>query len=136
MSKHKYIRRIIGHGAVAPPHEEYITCPFCGAGCDYYVHPIKVMVNAGGLITSIDSKGTHFSQGSPSGRGVLIELQFLAECGHTFTLSLQFHKGMTMVYLREDETEHETITVEDPIDPDSPYAVGPQPEDVPARVVI
>lgn len=74
--------------------DQYIACPECGC-CN--MHPVKVDVNAGGSITTIDHLGTHMSTGLPSGRGVLISIMFHGECCHVTVMHLQFHKGSTDV---------------------------------------
>ena len=63
---------------------------------DTYNHPIAVRVNRGGEITEVTEDGTRLSAGSPAGRGVRIEVDFISENdGHLWTLALQFHKGQT-----------------------------------------
>ncbi len=63
-----------------------IRCPFCdpqeNAAADA-AHPIRVVVNAGGSITTVDHEGTRMKAGEPAGRGVAIALEFGCECGHT-----------------------------------------------------
>jgi hypothetical protein len=61
------------------------------------MHPVKVVVNAGGSITTIDYDGTRMSAGEPADRGVRIELHFDSEWGKTLVMAFQFHKGQTRV---------------------------------------
>ena len=70
----------------------FVACPQCGCVC---MHPVKVDVNAGGSITTVDHLGTHMSTGLPSGRGVRISIMFHGECNHMAVMVLQFHKGST-----------------------------------------
>lgn len=72
----------------------------CGRlGCDMHlVHPTAVTVNRGGVVTVIDEDGERIDPGrAPSGRGVMIRLDFCCECGHAFAIVYQFHKGETFV---------------------------------------
>lgn len=84
-----------------------MMCPGCG---DVYVHPARVIVNAGGSITSVSSRGTRCSIGAKAGRGVRIELAFDCEqCGERQTATFQFHKGATGVSWRRAAHALDTI---------------------------
>lgn len=75
-----------------------LQCPICGRD---HVHPIaveclspgnrkgRVVINRDGL--SVDP------QADPDGRGTQITLRFCCEDGHSFSYSLHFHKGWTLV---------------------------------------
>lgn len=64
-----------------------------------YLHPIKVVVNAGGVITVVDGKGTRVIQGKPTYRGVTIYKQYYSEeDGYIYEHCETFHKGQTHVY--------------------------------------
>lgn len=71
-----------------------LLCPVCGFEC---VHPIGVVINAGGDITAIDSTGRRTSSGRPAGRGVRIAHRFACEDGHEFGIAFHFNKGSTVV---------------------------------------
>jgi hypothetical protein len=80
----------------------------CGdSNCDVaYVHPVCVTVNRGGIVTTIDRTGERIDAGcNPSGRGVMIRLDFSCECGHAFAIIYQFHKGATSVSREEVGSE-------------------------------
>lgn len=70
-----------------------ITCPVCGFD---YVHPEKVVINAGGVITSIEGKFPVIGKGKPAGRGVSVWQYFWCEDGHRWVERYQFHKGTTL----------------------------------------
>lgn len=59
------------------------------------VHPVKVVVNAGGVITTINHEGTTVTTGKASGRGVAIATYYQCEAGHFMVRREQFHKGNT-----------------------------------------
>lgn len=71
-----------------------LQCP-CGGEQSQLVHPIAVRTNRGGEISTTTAHGTRITTAAPRGRGVHVELVFDAECGHRFSLALQFHKGAT-----------------------------------------
>ena len=87
-------------------HLQQLTTPgtivHCPAGqCDFeYMAPIRVVVNAGGAITTIDEHGTRMRTGPAAGRGVMITTTFTCENGHYCDLEMHFHKGMTLVEAR------------------------------------
>jgi hypothetical protein len=85
------VKTMIGTGAIYGAH---IACPVCRFE---YTHPVAVVVNAGGSITTVDKGGTRMSAGKPVDRGVMIEIHFVGECGHDYRLNFHFHKGITSV---------------------------------------
>src|SRR4051794_19419046 len=80
-----------------PEEQREIECPRCGFE---YMHPIEVVVNRGGEITTVDHNGTTMSAGEPDGRGVSILIRFQCEDGHQSLMKVSFHKGVTMTSLR------------------------------------
>jgi len=74
------------------PDAQMVLCPTCGFE---YVHPISVMVNRGGEITTVDADGTRMRSSAPSGRGVLVTVTYQCESGDRFRWEMQFHKGNT-----------------------------------------
>jgi hypothetical protein len=75
-----------------------------------YVHPVVVVVNAGGSITTVDADGTRMSAGQPVDHGVEIRVVFESELvGGTRTLVLHFNKGCTYatVELGEDADDED-----------------------------
>lgn len=71
-----------------------VRCPSCGDGL---IHPIKVVVNRGGEITTVTDQGTAITKGKAAGRGVLIASYFACECGTVFVTCHHFHEGATKV---------------------------------------
>jgi hypothetical protein len=103
-----------GSWDVAGPAED-VVCPH--PGCQFnYLRPVKVEVNRGGEITTIDHEGTRLSLGTSAGRGVSIEITFIGECGHVSSLNFQFHKGVTEQYF------FNCIEVGEPSETDEPAA--------------
>ena len=93
----------ISPNAPVPLSEAYageyaLVCPTCG---DLYVHPVKVSVENlfGTMQVDIISTGvqTQIQEGAPSARGVVIRQALRCEQGHTWWLSLTFHKGHTLI---------------------------------------
>lgn len=84
---------------------DVLHCPYCPQEgyTTEYCYPASVYVNAGGNITSIASHGRTIMDAAPSGRGVRIDIHLGFECGHGAILSLQFHKGQTIVTLRRND---------------------------------
>lgn len=78
---------------------ERITCPECersGSLADRdMTHPIRVLINAGGQITTVTHKGTKVASGDSVGNGVLIAIEFRCEIGHSFTQRFHFSHGST-----------------------------------------
>ncbi len=75
-----------------------LLCPICH---DDYVHPTAVRIlppgRAPGLL-AVTSDGVVIDPSvRPTGRGVVITLTFVGECGHTFSYEFAFHKGQTFV---------------------------------------
>lgn len=75
-----------------------LLCPICQ---DDYVHPTAVRIlppgRAPGLL-AVTSDGVAIDPNArPTGRGVVITLTFVGECGHTFSYEFAFHKGQTFV---------------------------------------
>lgn len=94
------LRRLRGEeagGSSIRPGPGHVDCP--EPGCDFeYMHPVAVIVNRGGEITTVDHGGTRIDQGTADGRGVSIRVRFMCENGHhTSVLTLHFHKGGTGV---------------------------------------
>ncbi len=78
-----------------------LLCPICQ---DDYVHPTAVRIlppgRAPGLL-AVTSDGMAIDpKVRPTGRGVVITLTFVGECGHTFSNEFSFHKGQTFVRRR------------------------------------
>jgi hypothetical protein len=78
--------------------EPVLACPVCNF---FYVHPVGLECRSPGTAKGhvrIDSKGIHINpEVPPTGRGVMITLHFLCECGHAFDYEFHFHKGSTLV---------------------------------------
>lgn len=80
-----------------------LKCPVCG---HENVTPTSVNVIGGigkrdGIATRIDASGTAIYGATPIERGVQIELTFSCECQHVFVYEFRFHKGQTLLSLRE-----------------------------------
>jgi len=84
------LRFVIGQGY----GDGCLCCPVCGGE---YVHIGPVNVAQGQTNAVIENeqitvkpceRGKHF-------RGSLVQVVFWCECGHEFTYSFQFHKGIT-----------------------------------------
>lgn len=71
-----------------------VLCPICE---DEHNHPVELIVNAGGKITKVTSKGTTTFQGEPLLRGVHIFIKYHCEQGHVWVQRIAFHKGSTYV---------------------------------------
>lgn len=78
--------------APAFSEEGLLLCPVCQ---DPNVHLQAVEVNAGGLVSKIEYQAPHIRRGPPWGRGTLIRVLQWAECGHSWTRQIYFHKGQT-----------------------------------------
>lgn len=73
-----------------------LKCP-CAGDRSEYVHPIAVRTHRGIEVSTTTVHGTRITNASPRGRGAHIELVLDAECGHRFSLTLSFRKGVTTV---------------------------------------
>jgi len=81
-----------------------VRCP-CGST---HVHPVRVVVNRGGQITTVDADDVANSVGSPGGfgRGVSIGTAFdCEECDDRFVVEFAFHKGNTHIVVRITDEE-------------------------------
>ena len=63
-----------------------VHCPECGFYCNHFDGMREV------------DGGDNYA--AWSGRGDLIAIRFLGECGHNFELCFGFHKGTTFVFCR------------------------------------
>lgn len=81
-----------GVGDAARP----LCCPVCGFE---YNHPIRVVVNRGGVVDVIEgwTDAPRRFQTFPTNSGSSIWLEFDGECGHVWALHFQFHEGITLV---------------------------------------
>lgn len=81
-----------------------VRCPVCGFDC---VHPVGVVVNPAGAMAArveINSGGIHVDKTTgPEGRGVSIDLRFICEQSHAFSLRLHFHKGTTAAAVHPED---------------------------------
>lgn len=89
--------------------DERVLCPYpgCGFNC---IHPIRVAVNSGGVVTVINDEGTTVKTGFGHARGVMISIYFQCEDSHVSRMDFQFHKGETyreFVSLGSLTEEHE-----------------------------
>jgi hypothetical protein len=82
--------------------------PGCGGS---NLHPVRLVVNAGGLITEVTRAGTTVTRGEPHGRGVSITIDFRGECGHGSSAEYQFHKGTTCLTQTALEPDSEELTL-------------------------
>ncbi|MBX6753655.1 MAG: hypothetical protein IRY86_05465 [Thermorudis peleae] len=73
-----------------------LYCPVCGFECN---HPIRVVVNRGGVVDVIEgwTDPPQRFQTFPTDSGSSIWLEFAGECGHLWALHFQFHEGVTVV---------------------------------------
>ena len=69
-----------------------VECPDCSTPL---VHPIKVVVNRGGEITTVNDEGTKITRDRPADGGVLIVIHYACEDGHVFGVYHQFAGGGT-----------------------------------------
>lgn len=80
--------------------EPVLACPVCGFYC---VHPVALECRSPGTKKGhlkVDSNGIHLDpQLPPVGRGVMIAIRFVGECGHAFNYTFHFHKGSTAFFL-------------------------------------
>src|SRR4051794_3526192 len=66
-----------------------VLCPH--VGCKFeYIHPVKVVVNQGGSITTIVKEGTTTTEGEAASRGVTIAIYYACESGHFSVMRQQF----------------------------------------------
>jgi hypothetical protein len=82
----------------AVTNEPALACPICG---DAWIHPVSVFVamnHTTVLATGDEATVIRSTQGSPR-RGSRITLNFVGECMHKFSYSLEFHKGNTFLEL-------------------------------------
>lgn len=71
--------------------EGVLACPVCE---DHWLHICKVRVVQGPRIDEIwDQGSTTRLDATPQGRGSRVETLIVGECGHSFTLVVEFHKG-------------------------------------------
>jgi hypothetical protein len=79
-------------------YQDWLQCPYPKCKKEYRgnLHPVKVIINSGGILTIVDHTGTKLdTHDEPDDRGVSIEIFFDGECGHASSLKFHFHKGAT-----------------------------------------
>lgn len=74
-----------------------VKCPVCGFD---YAHPVRVEVDpfvTGRKVVVTHGDSAVVDSTGHIGRGVNIRVGFDGECGHSWCLSINFHKGQTDV---------------------------------------
>ena len=89
-------------------YQNLVKCPICNYE---YCHPVEIYVNAGGVITIINSKGTRITDGEITGRGVIYGIKYFCESGHSFWEKFQFHKGNTYKEIKINDSTFNSDTV-------------------------
>lgn len=90
--------------------EEPIECPICGGGYNHVIRVGTELDPSGDEIKVYEGTALVFERES-SERHSAVRIDFDGECGHSWSLILQQHKGMMSIHARL--IENAPIPVED-----------------------